>query len=166
MAPQNQSKHNRESSYREMLIEHLFIGNLLCALWPRHAEVMKPQVDDRGYDLVIEACGITRHIQLKTSMQGAKTSRQNVQRRLREKPSGCVVWIWFDHNFYLGPFLWFGGRPGDPLPCLSGFKTARHSKADSTGKKRERPEHRVVGKGRFEKLNDITQVVERLFGHR
>lgn len=165
MATQPQSAHSERSSYREMLIEHLFTGYLLRALWPRHAEVLKPQVDDSGYDLVVEVCGVIRHIQLKSSRRGAKTARQTVQRRLQEKPSGCVIWSRFDDDFTLGPFLWFGGLPGEPL-SLSGFRTARHSKGDSTGKKKERPELCVVNKGDFCELNDITEVVERLFGTR
>lgn len=164
MATQPQSAHSERSSYREMLIEHLFTGYLLRALWPRHAEVLKPQVDDSGYDLVVEVCGIIRHIQLKSSKLYATTDRQKVHRRLQEKPSGCVIWIWFDDDFTLGPFWWFGGRPGEPLPSLSSFRTARHSKADSTGKKKERPELCVVGKAKFDKLDGITEVVERLFG--
>ena len=169
MTPPNssQSVHSEQSSYREILIEHLFTGELLRTLWPRSAEVMKPQVDDGGYDLVVEVEDIVRHIQLKTSKRAAKTAQQNVHLRLQKKPSGCVIWIQFDErNFDLGPFLWFGSPPGEPLPCLSGFKTARHTKGDSTGKKLERPAIRVIPKGRFKKLESITEVAEHLFGSR
>ena len=75
MAPARspQSARSSQSSYQEMLIEHLFTGDLLRTLWPRHAEVLKPQVDDGGYDLVVEVGSIIRHIQLKTS----KPRREN-----------------------------------------------------------------------------------------
>ena len=169
MTPPNspQSVHSEQSSYREILIEHLFTGDLLRTLWPRRAEVMKPQVDDGGYDLVVEVEDIVRHIQLKTSKRAAKTARQNVHLRLKKKPSGCVIWIQFDErNFDLGPFLWFGNPPGKPLPCLFGFTPARHTRGDSTGKKSERPAIRVIPMGRFKKLENITEVVEHLFGSR
>ncbi|HEX6372902.1 MAG TPA: hypothetical protein VF006_28525 [Longimicrobium sp.] len=43
--------------------------------------------------------------------------------RLAERPSGCVVWIWFDPDtLALGPFYWFGGAAGEPLPDIAGFK--------------------------------------------
>ena len=159
------SAHSEQSSYRSILIEHLFTGELLRTLWPRRAEVLKPQVDDGGYDLVVEFEGVVRHIQIKTSKRSAKTARQKVNERLQEKPSGCVIWIQFDeHDFKLGPFLWFGNSPGKPLPCLSGFKTAHHTKGDSTGKKSERPAICEVLKGRFEELEDVTEVAVRLFG--
>ena len=160
-----QSVHSSQSSYREMLIEHLFTGYLLRTLWPRHAEVLKPQVDDGGYDLVVEVRSIIRHIQLKTSRCDATTARQKVHQRLETKPSGCVIWIQFDdRKFELGPFLWFGGRPGEPLPNLGEFRIAHHTKGDSTGKKQERPAIREVPKGRFERLGSMNDVAVHLFG--
>ena len=160
---QSQSVHSLQSTYREILVEHLFIGDLLRALWPRRAEVLKPQVDDGGYDIVVEVEGVIRHIQLKASKCDAKTATQKVHQRLQQKPSGCVIWIQFNSEFHLGPYLWLGCRPGERLSLPDGLRTARHTKGDSTGKKRERPEHRVVPKGKFKKLNDITEVVKHLF---
>ena len=78
-----------------MLIEHLFVGELLREAWRNEVafvEVLKPQVDDAGYDLVLEAKGTARHLQLKASFHGSRTSRQNVHLQLGAKPSGCVVW--------------------------------------------------------------------------
>jgi hypothetical protein len=55
-----------------MLLEHLFVGSVQRALWRRaegrlFAEILKPQVDDAGYDVVMECNGHVRHIQLKSS---------------------------------------------------------------------------------------------------
>jgi hypothetical protein len=66
------SAHFLLSSYREAVLEHLFVGDLLRVLWkagPVRADVMKPQVDDAGYDLFIEANGVARHVQLKGSFR-------------------------------------------------------------------------------------------------
>ncbi|HEX6372903.1 MAG TPA: hypothetical protein VF006_28530 [Longimicrobium sp.] len=52
--------HNLYSSYREALLEHLFAGELMRHLWREglvRIELLKPQVDDGGYDLVLEANG-------------------------------------------------------------------------------------------------------------
>ncbi|TDJ71419.1 MAG: hypothetical protein E2O39_08410 [Planctomycetota bacterium] len=164
----SQAAHSRQASYREALLEHLFVGAVLRALWlagPVHAEVLKPQVDDAGYDIVVESKGILRHIQLKSSFLGAKTASQKIHRRLAEKPGGCVVWIMFDpETLDLGPFLWFGSPPGEPLPDLRSFKIARHTKGDATGHKALRPMIRVVPKGRFTRLDTIEDVVGVLFG--
>ena len=163
----NTSDHSVHSSYRESLLEHLLVGEVLRALWLKGhlVEVMKPQVDDSGYDLVFEMHGITRHAQLKSSFRGARTARQNVHRRLEAKPSGCVVWVQFDPgSLALGPFFWLGGRPGQRLPSLDRFKVARHTKGNAAGVKHERKALRVVPKSAFERLESIDQLISRLFG--
>ncbi len=38
-------------------------------------ELLKPQVDNSGYDLVLEANAVTRHIQLKASHHGSSPER-------------------------------------------------------------------------------------------
>lgn len=160
--------HSTRSSYREMLIEHLFVGALLREAWRNEVafiEVLKPQVDDVGYDLLLEAKGIARHVQLKASFQGSKTASQKIHRLLSGKPSGCVVWVVFDaDSLELGPFLWFGGAPGEKLPSQSKFKVARHTKGDATGKKAARPMIRVVPKSKFTSLADTGELLARLFG--
>ena len=59
------SKHTEHSSYREKLVEHLFVGELLKESWRLDRcdlEVAKPEVDNAGYDLILEAHGILRHV--------------------------------------------------------------------------------------------------------
>ena len=111
--------HSINSSFREKLIEHLFIGELVKSLWQKgvkNAEVSKPEVDNAGYDVVMEVAKVIRHIQLKTSFNGSRTSQQKINIGLAAKPSGCVIWIYFDpKTLELGPFLWFASGPGKPL---------------------------------------------------
>ncbi len=164
--------HSHHSSYREALLEHLFVGELQRHLWSREdepvlIEVLEPQVDDAGYDLVLECNGVTRHVQLKSSFTGSRTAIQKIHVKLAQKASGCVIWIRFDpETMELGPFLWFGGMPGKPIPSLDGYKVARHTKGDATGHKAERPNLRVVPKGSFEPLDSIGDVADRLFSLR
>jgi hypothetical protein len=54
-----------DSSYREMLLEHLFAGAVMSHLWldgVRRLELLKPQADDAGYRLVLEAGNVVRHV--------------------------------------------------------------------------------------------------------
>lgn len=159
--------HSFDSSLRESVIEHLIVGELLRCLWRRGSrdiEVLRSEVDRSGYDLVLEANGVLRHVQLKSSYRTAKTARVGININLARKPSGCVIWVWFDPDtMELGPYLWFGGEPGEPLPPL-GDRVAKHTKGDRTGHKAERPNMRVVNKGRFSKLSTIDELVEALFG--
>ena len=80
------------------------------------------------------------------------------------EPSGCVIWMMFDEDtLELGPFLWLGGPPGEPLPELDG-KVGRHTKGNRNGVKAERPNTRVVPKSRFRWLATIDEVAAALFG--
>ena len=160
-------EHSLNSSFREKLIEHLFVGELLKLSWLNKdysIEVSKPEVDNSGYDLIIESQGILRHIQLKAAFIGAKTSRQNIHLSLSKKPSGCVIWVYFNQDdLILGPFLFFGGPPGEPLPDLSTLKVARHTKGDADGYKAERPDIRTINKGSFTNYKTIKELYDALF---
>ena len=162
------NKHSEHSSYREKLIEHLFVSELLKISWNRgdcQLEVAKPEVDNSGYDLIAEVRSVVRHIQLKASYIGGKTSRQKVHVKLAEKMSGCVVWVYFDENTLdLGPFYFFGSEPGKPLPSIENEKVARHTKGDSEGHKAERPNIRELNKGAFTCYDSIEDLYKTLFG--
>ena len=156
------SGHTLQSSLRASIVEHLFVGELMALLWSRgirEIELLRAEVDCAGYDLVIGCNGIERHIQFKSSHKDGKAASVNVHTALCRKPSGCVLWIIFDENERkIGPFLWFGGSPGRPMPEL-GHRVARHTRKP----KSERKAIRVVTKSRFEKLATIEEVATRLF---
>lgn len=157
-----------QSVYRERLLEHLLIGDLLRHSW-LHAgatlEVSQPSIDRSGHDVVLEANGVTRHVQLKSSSQCASTAVQKVHVGLASKPSGCVIWTRFDRKtMALGPFMFFGGEPGDPLPSLADFRIAKHTKGNAEGVKKERPNLRVVSSTKFRHVADIPSLYFALFG--
>lgn len=160
--------HSLLSSYREMLLEHLFAGEVMRHVWLsgiKRLEVLKPQVDDGGYDLVLEGNSVVRHIQLKATFQGSTIKRFNVNTGLALKPSGCVVVLLFDPDtLALGPFLWFGAPPKQPLPDLSQYPVAKHTKGNAQGVKLPRPNLRTVPISAFAKTSTIADVAERLFG--
>lgn len=157
-----------QSVYRERLIEHLLIGELLKHSWLHHGaslEVSQPSIDRSGHDVVLEANGITRHVQLKTSTLTAKTSKQKVHIGLEGKASGCVVWVRFNADtMKFESFLFFGGAPGQPLPAMDALKVAKHTKGDSKGVKKERPNIRLVPVSRFRKIGDVSELYAELFG--
>ena len=168
MGQKCKSKHTEQSAFREKLVEHLFVGELLKLSWQRDKcdlEVAKPEVDNSGYDIIAEANRVVRHIQLKASYNGGKTATQKVHMRLAEKPSGCVIWVVFDEKtLLLGPFFYFGGKVGEPLPSLEKARVAKHTKGDQSGNKAERPHIRVLKKGDFTRYNSITEINLALFG--
>ena len=159
--------HYLDSGLREKVLEHLFVGDLLRCLWRtgrRDIEVLRAEVDRAGYDIVLVVGGIMRHAQFKASYRGAKTAGVGIHIDLARKPGGCVIWIWFDpQTMELGPFLWFGGRPGEPLPSL-GDRIGKHTKGDRTGLKAERPNIRILRKSQFGRIPTMEAVVDELFG--
>ncbi|MGO2285306.1 MULTISPECIES: hypothetical protein [Gammaproteobacteria] len=163
------TEHSLHSSYREKLIEHLLVGELLKFSWKNKdftLEIAKPEVDNSGYDIIAEANGIIRHIQLKTAFIGSATATQKIHISLAKKPSGCVVLVYFNsETLELGPYYFFGAAPGHPLPSLESLKIAKHTKGDATGLKLERPNIRILNKGKFDKLKTIDDLYSQLFGN-
>lgn len=159
--------HYKNSSFREKLIEHLFIGELLKLAWQNgdSLEIAKPEVDNQGYDLIVEINSVIRHIQLKSTKVGGKASRQNIHLALSRKPAGCVIWIYFDEQtLTLGPFLYFGGAAADaPMGNLSDLNVAMHTKCDTKGLKKDRPNLRRVNKGAYTRYKSIPELYAKLF---
>ena len=78
--------------------------------------------------------------------------------KLAHKPSGCVIWVYFDDTtLALGPFLYFGAEPGKPLPSIEEAKVARHSKGDQHGFKAERANIRELNKGQFQPYESVQE---------
>jgi hypothetical protein len=161
-------QHYLQSTYREKLIEHLFVGELLKYSWYHRKcalEIAKPEVDSCGYDLIATEGAVVRHLQLKTSHRSASASSQKVHLALGRKQSGCVVWIKFDaDSLELGPYLAFASSPGEKLPALDEFRIAQHTKPNSEGRKAERQNLRVVPKSRFLETRTIASLYSLLFG--
>jgi hypothetical protein len=108
--------------------------------------------------------GVLRHIQFKSTRLDGKAASVKVSLKLAEKPSGCVIWIIVCPDLSFHHFLWFGGAPGLRLPALDDLRVAKHTKGNAHGVKLERPNHRVVPRGRFERLDCLDEVLGRMFG--
>lgn len=74
------------------------------------------------------------------------------------------MWVYFNESdLSLGPFLYFGGPAGEPIPSLDGLRVGRHTKANADGYKAERPDIRVVPKSQFETVDRIEGLYAALF---
>jgi len=151
---------------REKLLEHRLLSDLAVHMLQRGSplEVLRSEYDSRGYDVVLEASGLLRHLQLKASRQGGKRRHVSISVHLRAKPSGCVVWMFYDPvSLAITELRWFGALPGEPVPDL-GSAVARYTKGTSEGVKNLRPALRNVGIGKFELLEGVQDLANRLFG--
>lgn len=154
------------SVLREKVFEHLFLGDLTRSLLRsgRRCEVLRAEYDGSGYDIVLDADGVIRHVQLKAMRADGKRAHVDINIDLARKPSGCVVWMLVDPvSFATQAYRWFGSPVGLPIPDL-GDRAARHTKANSKGAKAERLGIRMLAKSRFETLQTMDELIERLFG--
>lgn len=94
------------SVLREKVVEHIFLADLSRTLLldlKLPFEVLRGEFDANGYDVVIEAAGLLRHIQLKATVSDGKRANVDIQLSLAEKPGGCVIWMFVDpRNFTAG----------------------------------------------------------------
>jgi hypothetical protein len=155
------------STVLEKTLEHRFLADLCSYLWTCGVydfAVSQSEVDLYGYDVIVEAAGTIRHIQLKLARTGSRRRHVSLNNRLAQKQSGCVVWMFYKpQDLTIDHYLWFGSAPGEPLPAL-GDKVTRHAKGNAEGVKTKRPAHRDVAKGRFDRVPTVGGLAQRLFG--
>ena len=168
---QDKSARYLKSNFYEQLVEHAFISELLQEAWFRYGktvEVLRSEIDTSGYDLLLECNGVIRHVQLRNSIAGSKTAYQKINIALAEKASGCVVWLMREEDEDTCRvklrYLFFGNPPGEPLPSLEYFKTAKRTKGNAQGVKKERPLIRKIPKSKFIELSGINELLGNLFG--
>ncbi|MCA8051297.1 hypothetical protein [Burkholderia arboris] len=127
-------------------------------------EVLRAEFDTSGYDLVMSSASVLRHIQLKVSLVDGARSRININLKLGNTPSGCVIWIIVDHDLEIVEYRWFGGPPGKPLPDISDRGAVRHTRANSQGEKAVRDGQRSLSRSDFASFKKPDAVIEQLFG--
>ena len=143
----------RDSSFREKMLEHIFIGDVLQEAWlvrGQTPEVLKPEVDSAGYDLVLECGDQCRYIQLKGSRLGAKAAYKDVNSKLERKQGGCVVWIFYENNQGRAKlsYRFFGKSPAEYLDL---------------GSKQGVGNTLRINIGCFEKPVDVSTLFDKLF---
>jgi hypothetical protein len=152
------------STLRENIVEHVFVGDVLQTLWRlgiTDVEILRPEFDAYGYDVVMSRGSVVRHIQLKTQATG----KVSVSRALGEKHSGCVVWIVLDKDtLELGPFRWFGGLPGERLPDISKYPNTKRTTHNAEGARPVRKNHHDLPRSAFAELKTVDDVIVKLFG--
>ena len=131
-------------------------------------EVLRSEVDSAGYDLVMECGGRTRYIELKSSREGSRAASQTVNVKLQQKPGGCVIWLLLERSpsvpRYNLDYLVFGRKGGQPMPPLDEFKSAKQTRADSEGNRKERPNTRVIPRSQFKGIESTSALIDWLLG--
>src|SRR3546814_17717032 len=109
------SRRSQHSTLREKVVEHLFLAELSKEMLLRAKtpfEVLRSEFDGHGYDIVVEAKGVLRHLHFKHSRADSKVRRQKVHVPFTKKPGGCVIWsMAVRRTLGVGTFFWMGGEP-------------------------------------------------------
>jgi hypothetical protein len=159
---------SRNSTYIEKAVRHSLLSALIGSMWARGLsllEIYSSEVDNQGHDVVLSTDRVTRHVQLKASKLGARRRSADVNVGLAKKPSGCVIWIYYDHRtLEIKDYYFFGGRPGRRMSLLQRYKTARNTRRNSAGIRTRRRNVKLVPKARFEHVESIEGLVRKLFG--
>lgn len=158
--------HAVHSVLREKIVERVFTGELLRHLWRLgryDVEVLYSDFDAYGYDIVLSVGAVVRHVQLKTGVR-PRPNRVTLSTRLNEKPCACAIWIYVDRNLSIQRYWWFGDQPGIPIPQMRNFSQARRQTHNKAGTRPVRAAHRTIPNKDWEKLDNLDDVVIRLFG--
>ena len=172
MTTTNNQSDYLESSFREKMLEHIFLAEILQGVWlcrdktdkRNTVEMLKPEVDSAGYDLVLEYGGVRRYIQLKSSKSDSKKRTQTVNSRLANKAGGCIVWLFYEETEE-GVKLryWFYGGHPSMRPIL-GNKLGKRTTANARGVKPRRLNTCVINKTDFKELCGVDELIYKLFG--
>lgn len=150
-----------DSSYIEKIIEHIFLSEILTIAWKmskKKINVIRPEVDNSGYDLILECNGIMKFIQLKSSSENIK--KQNINSKLFEKKEFAVILAIVDkEEMNIKEYYYYA----DKNIVVTKLKSAKHNKANSKGVKTERPNIKEIPNSGFVKLNSIMELLEKLF---
>ena len=73
---------------------------------------------------------------------------------LANKPSGCVIWIRVTDHLDMGPFFWFGGVPGEPLPPMDGYEIPLRATHNKKGERPPRRNHRPGSKHQVRRIGE------------
>src|SRR3546814_10658207 len=85
------SRRSQHSTLREKVVEHLFLAELSKEMLLRAKtpfEVLRSEFDGHGYNIVVEAKGVLRHIQSKHSLPNPKFPGRKVNVALTNKRVG------------------------------------------------------------------------------
>lgn len=116
------------SRFFENLLEHRFLHDL--GRWlvtsdpPRRLNILRAEVDQFGFDLVLSVGGQTRQIQMKTRSGGPPSNSYAIAESLWAQHNGCVVWMLYDQTS-LEPTSYY--LLGPNLPPMDQFRAAERS---------------------------------------
>lgn len=159
----------QRSSHVENVLRHAFLAELAGEVWRDDPNetlgISNSEVDDSGYDVVLERNAIIRRIQLKQHHEGKAPRAFPVRVEFATYPGSCIVAI--AHSLIdLKPtsYSFYGSGPEESMPYIEAHRTTKASgRRRADGERVMRLKYRDVSFSRFKKNLSIRQLIEELF---
>lgn len=157
------------SSYVENVLTHSMISSLAGDLWRRDPEVrmdiLRTEVDESGFDLVLTMSGQGRYIQIKQVNSEGRNKNFSVRADFALMPGSCVVVIVHrDSDLSIEGYRFFGAALNKPMSSVDGFNSSiLPGRRGKDGNRRVREHYRDIPGACFTKLNSVSDLLEALF---
>jgi hypothetical protein len=157
------------SSYVENVLRHAFLAELSCLVWENDPfdslKISNGEVDDSGYDVVLERGNVVRHIQLKQAHEEKVPKKFSVRVSFATLPGSCMVVI--SHALTdLRPksYSFYGSNPTEPMPYIEAHRTTKSSgRRNADGDRVLRINYRDIPFGRFKRGLSAGELLDELF---
>jgi hypothetical protein len=157
------------SSHVENVVRHAFLAELAGEVWRDDPHeplgISNAEVDDAGYDLVLERDATIRRIQLKQAHDKKIPKKFSVRVEFATHPGSCIVVV--AHSLLdLKPtsYSFYGSAPTEPMPYVEAHRTtAAPGRRKADGSRILRIRYRDVPFSRFKKNLSMRQLIRELF---
>jgi hypothetical protein len=157
------------SSHVENVLRHAFLAELAGEVWRDDSNeplgISNAEVDDSGYDIVLERNAIIRRIQLKQHHESKTPKAFPVRVEFATYPGSCIIAI--AHSLSdLKPtsYSFYGSGPDDHMPYIEVNRTTKAARRRTPeGTRALRLNYRDVPFSRFKKKLSMRQLIEELF---
>jgi len=157
------------SSHVENVLRHAFLAELASEVWRDDPNeplgISNAEVDDSGYDVILERNVTIRRIQLKQTHDEKVPKKFSVRVEFATYPGSCIVVI--SHSVLdLRPtsYSFYGSSPYDPMPYIEAHRTTKApSRRTADGKRVLRLKYRDVPFSRFKRNLSMGQLLDELF---
>jgi hypothetical protein len=157
------------SSHVENVLRHAFLAELAGEVWRDDPNeplgISKAEVDDSGYDLVLERNGTIRRVQMKHAHEQKTPKSFSVRVEFATYPGSCIVVI--SHTLSdLKPasYSFYGGGPDEEMPYIEAHRTTKSPvRRGADGKRKLRVNYRDVPFSRFKNGLPMRQLLQELF---
>lgn len=95
------NKESEFSNFRESMVEHRFIAELMEYCWQRDffdIQVLHSEIDDSGYDLVVSIKNNTSFLQLKVTSEESRVCEFPIHQNLVSKPNAFILLIEYEKS--------------------------------------------------------------------